>query len=61
MDEVAEVKSKLDITEVVGGYVQLKQSGRNLKAPCPFHAEKTASFMVSPEKAGKGYFPLFRL
>ena len=50
MDEVAEVKSKLDITEVVGGYVQLKQSGRNLKAPCPFHPEKTASFMVSPEK-----------
>ncbi len=50
MDEVAEVKSKLDITEIVGGYVQLKQSGRNLKAPCPFHPEKTASFMVSPEK-----------
>src|SRR6516225_6007149 len=50
MDEVAEVKSRLEITEVVGAYVPLKQSGRNLKAPCPFHQEKTASFMVSPEK-----------
>ncbi len=50
MDEVAEVKSRLEITEVVGAYVPLKQAGRNLKAPCPFHQEKTASFMVSPEK-----------
>ncbi len=50
MDEVAEVKSRLEITEVVGAYVPLKQAGRNLKAPCPFHEEKSASFMVSPEK-----------
>jgi DNA primase len=50
MDEVAEIKSKLEITEVVGAYLPLKQAGRNLKAPCPFHQEKTASFMVSPEK-----------
>ena len=47
---MAEVKSRLEITEVVGAYVPLKQAGRNLKAPCPFHQEKTASFMVSPEK-----------
>jgi DNA primase len=50
MDEVAEVKSRLEITEVVGAYLPLKQAGRNLKAPCPFHDEKSASFMVSPEK-----------
>jgi len=50
MDEVVEVKSRLEIAEVVGAYLPLKQAGRNLKAPCPFHQEKTASFMVSPEK-----------
>lgn len=47
---MAEVKGRLEIAEVVGAYVPLKQAGRNLKAPCPFHQEKTASFMVSPEK-----------
>ena len=50
MDEVAEVKQRLEVAEVVGGYLPLKQAGRNLKASCPFHNEKTASFMVSPEK-----------
>ncbi len=50
MNDVEQVKEKMDIAEVIGAYVQLKQAGRNLKAPCPFHNEKTASFMVSPEK-----------
>lgn len=50
MDEVAEIKNRLEVAEVVGNYLPLKQSGRNLKAPCPFHQEKSASFMVSPER-----------
>ena len=50
MDAIGEVKQRLSIDEVVGGYVELKRSGRNLKGLCPFHAEKTPSFMVNPEK-----------
>jgi len=50
MTDVEEVKERLDVAEVIGGYIPLKQAGRNMKASCPFHSEKTASFMVSPEK-----------
>jgi len=50
MNELEEIKNKIDIVEYIGKYVPLKQSGRNFKGCCPFHNEKTASFMVSPEK-----------
>lgn len=50
MNAVEEVKSRLNIEDVVGEYVQLKRAGRNFKGLSPFTNEKTASFIVSPEK-----------
>lgn len=50
MDQVDEVKSKVDIVEVISSYIPLKKAGRNLSGLCPFHSEKTPSFMVSPER-----------
>lgn len=47
---VEEIKNRLSIAEVVGSYIELKQSGRSLKALCPFHQEKTPSFTVSEER-----------
>lgn len=49
MDQIEEIKAKIDIVELVGSYVNLKQAGRNFKGLCPFHQEKTPSFMVNPE------------
>jgi DNA primase len=40
----------LDIVEVIGRYVQLRQKGANFIGLCPFHRERTASFTVSPAK-----------
>ena len=50
MDPKDEVKSKVDLVEVVASYLPLKKSGRNFSALCPFHGEKTPSFMVSAER-----------
>ncbi|HSX23746.1 MAG TPA: DNA primase, partial [Candidatus Saccharimonadales bacterium] len=50
MDAVEEIKSKLNIEDVIGEYVQLKRAGRNFKGLSPFGDEKTPSFIVSPEK-----------
>ncbi len=45
-----EIKSKIDIVEFISDYVQLKKAGQNYKGLCPFHAEKTPSFMASRVK-----------
>ena len=47
---VDEVQALNDIVEVVSGYIPLKRAGRTFKALCPFHQEKTPSFIVHPEK-----------
>jgi DNA primase len=48
-NQVDEVKSRTDIVAIIGERIELKKAGRNFKAICPFHGEKTPSFMVSPE------------
>lgn len=47
---IDQIQEKTDIVEVISKYVPLKKLGRNYKAPCPFHNEKTPSFVVSPDK-----------
>ncbi|MFH1318034.1 MAG: CHC2 zinc finger domain-containing protein, partial [Candidatus Omnitrophota bacterium] len=47
---IDEVQSQTDIGEVISSYIPLKRAGRNFKAVCPFHGEKTPSFMISPQK-----------
>ncbi len=47
---IQDVQMANDIVEIISQYVPLKKSGRNFKGCCPFHSEKTPSFMVHPEK-----------
>ena len=47
---IQEVKSRLNIIEVIGDYLPLKQSGNAFWGRCPFHKEKTPSFSVSPDR-----------
>jgi DNA primase len=47
---ISEIRSRVDVVDLVGRYVQLKKAGRNFKGLCPFHDEKTPSFNVSPDK-----------
>jgi DNA primase len=49
MSVVDEVKQRIDIVEFISRYVPLKKAGRNFKGLCPFHAEKTPSFIVFPD------------
>ncbi len=49
-DKILDIVSANDIVEVLSEYIELKQSGKNYKALCPFHQEKTPSFIVSPDR-----------
>ena len=55
-DFIDDLVARADIVEVVGRRTELKKAGREFKACCPFHDEKTPSFTVSP---GKGFYHCF--
>ncbi len=50
MTQIEDVKSRLDIVELISSYVNLQRSGSSLKANCPFHQERTPSFFVFPDR-----------
>jgi len=50
MDEIEQIKQKIDLVDFISQHISLKRAGRNFKALCPFHQEKTPSFIVSPER-----------
>ncbi|HNS32625.1 MAG TPA: DNA primase [bacterium] len=50
VNSISKITENLDIVKVVSDYLNLKKAGKNFKALCPFHEEKTPSFVVNPEK-----------
>ena len=50
MDDVDLIKRKIDVADLIASYIPIKRAGRNFKANCPFHNEKSPSFVISPER-----------
>lgn len=50
MNDLQRIKANIDVVGFLSEYIELKKAGRNFKALCPFHSEKTPSFVVSPER-----------
>src|SRR3989338_8660619 len=48
--QIDDIKSRLDLVELIQSYIRLHKAGVNYKATCPFHSEKTPSFVVSPAR-----------
>lgn len=48
-NQIEEIKERIDIVQLIEKYVKLKQTGKNFSGLCPFHKEKTPSFIVSPD------------
>lgn len=49
-DSIENLKNHLDVVDVISQFIEIKKSGANFKACCPFHGEKTPSFVISPSK-----------